>query len=171
MNVFPLQQTRIPGGRQGAAVIPGGCPRQGELLPDVGWPRATLTELPVPREDDDALTPLLATLAQLGGEGRWICLVAPPCMPDSAALHAAGIDPSHILLVHPKARQDGLGVVEESLRCGNCSAVLAWPLLEDEVVLRRLQRAAKAGDTRGVLFRPRGCGQGEKNAWQASPRH
>ena len=168
MNMPPLQLVQVSGGRQGAAAISSGFPGQGELLPGADWPRATITDLPVPHYD---MTPLLATLAQLGERGRWICLVAPPHIPDSATLRAAGIDPSRILLVHPSARQDGLRVVEESLRCGNCSAVLAWPMLEDEVMLRRLQRAAKVGDTRGFLFRSRGCAQDETHVWQAWPKH
>ena len=146
MNMPPLQLVQVS----------GGFPGQAELLPGADWPRASITGLPAPRQD---LTSLLATLIQLGEAGRWICLVAPPRMPDSATLHAAGIDPSRILLVHPKAHQDDLRVVEESLRCGNCSAVLAWTGQEDEVTVRRLQRAAKAGDTRGFLL------------WQAWPKH
>jgi hypothetical protein len=87
-------------------------------------------------------------------EGRWICWVAPPWIPDVAALSGAGIDLSRVLLVHPGAQQDGLWVVEESLRSGSCSAVLAWPVIDDSTVSRRLRLAAEAGDTLGFLFHP-----------------
>ena len=75
--------------------------------------------------------------------------------PSCCALVNAGIDLSRILLVHPRAQQDGLWAVEQSLRSGNCAAVLSWPTLDDKVILRRLQLAAEAGDALGVLFRPR----------------
>jgi len=81
--------------------------------------------------------------------------VAPPHIPYAPALVNAGIDLSRILLVHPRAQQDGLWAVEQSLRSGNCAAVLSWPTLDDKVILRRLQLAAEAGDALGVLFRPR----------------
>lgn len=120
-----------------------------------GWPQGALTELIMSRQGIGALRLLMPALARLSRDDRWICWVAPPHIPYAPALVSAGIDLSRVLLVHPKARQDGLWALEQSLRSGNCGAVLAWPTLEDNVILRRLQLAAEAGDALGFLFRSR----------------
>lgn len=103
----------------------------------------------------DALHVLMPTLSQLSqDEDRWICWVAPPCIPYAPDLLGSGIDLSRVLLVHPKMTQDGLWAIEQSLCSGTCSAVLAWATIDDSAVLRRLKLAAEAGNTLGFLFRP-----------------
>jgi hypothetical protein len=124
-----------------------------ELLPGGGWPQGALTEILMPRQGIGALRLLMPALAQLSHGERWVCWVAPPHVPYAPALVAAGVDLSRVLLVHPRARQDGLWAVEQSLRSGRCGAVLAWPTLDDSRVMRRLQLAAEAGDALGFLFR------------------
>ena len=76
---------------------------------------------------------------------------------------AAGIDLSRVLLVHPRATADRLWAVEQALRSGTCGAVLAWVAGGESKPLRRLQLAAEAGNSWGILFRP------EHVAQQASP--
>ena len=121
-----------------------------------GWPRGALTEVLMPQHGIGALRLLMPALARLSQEeDRWICWVAPPYIPYAPALVGGGVDLSRVLLVHPDAHQDGLWAVEQSLRSGTCSAVLAWPTLDDSTALRRLQLAAEAGDALGFLFRPR----------------
>lgn len=151
-----LQRTDIwRGNRSTAAVraVPSGYSELDELLPGGGWPRGMLTEILMPRQGIGALRLLMPALAQLSHDDRWLCWVAPPHIPYAPALVAAGVDLSRVLLVHPRARQDGLWAVEQSLRSGNCGAVLAWPALGDMRVMRRLQLAAEAGDALGFLFR------------------
>ena len=142
------------GGQVSAAVktVSSGFDELDALLAG-GWPQGALTELIMPRQGIGALRLLMPALAQLSRDDRWICWVAPPHIPYAPALVSAGIDLSRVLLVHPRARQDGLWALEQSLRSGNCGAVLAWPTLEDSVILRRLQLAAEAGNTLGFLFR------------------
>ncbi len=124
------------------------------LLPAGGWPRAALAEILLAPQCLGSLRLLLPALARLSREeDRWLCWVAPPNLPYAPTLAAAGVDLSRILLVHPRARRDGLRVVEQCLRSGRCSAVLAWPAVGEAPVLRRLQQAAAASDTRGFLFR------------------
>ncbi len=145
------------GGQVSSAVkaVPSGFAELDAQLAGGGWPQGALTELIMPRQGIGALRLLMPALAQLSQDDRWICWVAPPHIPYAPALANAGIDLSRVLLVHPRARQDGLWALEQSLRSGNCSAVLAWPTLEDNVILRRLQLAAEAGDALGFLFRSR----------------
>jgi len=125
-----------------------------EQLPGGGWPRGALTEILLTRVGVGALRLLMPALAALSRQERWLNWVAPPYLPYAPALAAAGVQLSRILLVHPDARQDGLWAVEQSLRSGTCSAVLAWPVIDDTGTLRRLQLAAEAGDSAGFLFRP-----------------
>jgi hypothetical protein len=151
-----LQRTDIwRGGQLSAAVsaVPSGYTELDELLPGGGWPLGALTDILMARQGIGALRLLMPALSQLSHDDRWICWVAPPHVPYAPALMAAGIDLSRVLLVHPKAQQDGMWAVEQSLRSGNCGAVLAWPMLGDTSVLRRLQLAAEAGDALGFLFR------------------
>lgn len=133
--------------------VPSGYHELDEVLPGGGWPQGALTEILMARQGVGALRLLMPALARLSREARWICWVAPPHIPYAPALVAAGVDLSRVLLVHPKAHQDGLWAVEQSLRSGTCSAVLAWPRIDDSSVLRRLQLAAEAGDALGFLFR------------------
>lgn len=136
-----------------ASAVPSGYAELDEVLPGGGWPRGALTEILMARQGIGALRLLMPALSQLSHDDRWLCWVAPPHIPYAPALVAAGVDLSRVLLVHPKARQDGLWAVEQSLRSGHCGAVLAWPTLDDGRVLRRLQLAAEAGDALGFLFR------------------
>ncbi len=64
---------------------------------------------------------------------------------------------------HPQRGTDGLWAVEQTLRAGTCGAVLAWLTDADSTVMRRLQLAAEAGNSWGILFRP------QRMAGQASP--
>jgi hypothetical protein len=139
----------------GIKSVPSGFAELDALLPGGGWPQGALTEIMMTRQGIGALRLLMPALARLSQGDRWICWVAPPHIPYAPALVNAGVDLSRILLVHPRAQQDGLWAVEQSLRSGNCAAVLAWPTLDDKAILRRLQLAAEAGDTLGILFRPR----------------
>lgn len=140
-----------------------GFPELDAMLPDGGWPQGALTELLVPREGVGALQLLLPALARLSQQKRWIAWVAPPYVPYAPALAAAGVDPSRLLLIHPRLGGDGLSAVEQSLRSGTCGAVLAWPMAGDAPLLRRLQMAAAEGKSWGILFRP------EQLADQPSP--
>ena len=146
-----------PDAAAGISAVSSGFDELDALLPGGGWPRGALSEILMPRQGIGALRLLMPALARLSHDDRWICWVAPPHIPYAPALVSAGIDLSRVLLVHPRAQQDGLWAVEQSLRSGNCGAVLAWPTLNDVTVLRRLQLAAEAGDALGFLFRPQRC--------------
>ena len=154
-----LQRADIWRGKRFAShigAVSSGFAALDEHLPGGGWPRGALTEILMPEHGVGALRLLVPALSRLSQDDkRWICWVAPPYIPYAPALVGAGIDLSRVLLVHPKAQQDGMWAVEQSLRSGTCSAVLAWPTLDDSTAMRRLQLAAEAGDALGFLFRPR----------------
>ncbi|ABI56447.1 conserved hypothetical protein [Alkalilimnicola ehrlichii MLHE-1] len=130
-----------------------GFPALEAVLPGGGWPAGALTEILHDRTGVGELRLVLPALARLSRAGRWVVLIAPPNLPYAPALAAAGVDLRHLLLVHPRTDQEGLWAVEQALRSGTCSAVLAWPGPLDTAALRRLQLAAESGDAWGVLFR------------------
>lgn len=149
-DIWRGSQQRVP-----MNVVPTGFGALDAHLSGGGWPRGMLTEVLMPQHGIGALRLLMPALARLSQEeDRWICWVAPPYVPYAPALVGGGVDLSRVLLVHPDAHQDGLWAVEQSLRSGTCSAVLAWPTLDDSTALRRLQLAAEVGNSLGFLFRP-----------------
>jgi protein ImuA len=137
------------------AAVATGFSELDSQLPGGGWPRGALTEINFEREGMGEFRLLLPALARLSRGDRWIALIAPPHIPYAPALAAAGVNLSRLLLVHPRNAQDHLWAVEASLRSGACSAVFAWLGKADAAHLRRLQLAAEAGDTWGVMFRQR----------------
>ena len=132
-------------------------------LPGGGWPQGAITEILCSQEGIGELRLVMAALAQLSHEGRWLTWVAPPYVPYAPALAAHGVDVSKILVVHAKAHDDMLWAAEQALRSGTCGAVLMWVQNIKDRQLHRLQLAAKEGGSLGLLFRP------SWSAEQASP--
>jgi len=133
--------------------IPTGFDALDAHLSGSGWPMGALTEILCDRQGVGELSLVLPALARLSHEGRWLAWIAPPHIPYAPALAAHGVDVSKVLVVHPRAEADMLWTVEQALRAGTCGAVLVWPRLISEHNLRRLQLAAEAGQSWGILFR------------------
>lgn len=137
-----------------------------ELLPNGGWPRDGVTELITDSQGIGELRLLMPALASLSqAENRWIAWIRFPHIPYAPALEACGIDTSKVLLIHPRGHKDTLWAIEQALKTGTCAAVLAWPdpnQLKSRDI-RRLQLAAKQGQTWGLMFRP------EQSMHDASP--
>ena len=132
--------------------VPTGVPALERILPG-GWPRGALSEILSEQQGGGELSLLMPALAQLSRADRWIALIAPPFVPYAPAWQAFGIDLSRVLVIRPQAHSDALWALEQALRSGSCGAVLAWPRIADERSLRRLQLAAEAGQSLGLLFR------------------
>lgn len=128
-----------------------------------GWPLGALTEILLPHTGIGELRLLTPALARLSREPRWLAWVAPPFIPYAPALAAHGIDLARVLVVHPQSEDDALWAVEQALRAGTCGAVLAWVKRSDTASMRRLQLAAEAGRSWGIVFR------GHYSAVQTSP--
>jgi hypothetical protein len=136
--------------------IATGYPQLDAQLADRGWPRAGLIELLNTQTGIGELRLLGPALALLSQELRWLVWVNPPHIPYAPGLAALGIDIAKVLLVHPKTHAEMLWSVEQALKSGTSSAVLAW-LDETKLVardIRRFKLAAKRGTTLAVLFRP-----------------
>lgn len=119
-----------------------------------GWPQGALTEILYDQAGIGEMRMLVPSLAELSRQERWIMMIAPPFLPNADALSAAGVDTGKLLVVRPESVNDLLWTLEESLRSGTCSAVLAWPGTLNAKATRRLQLAAEAGKALGLLFRP-----------------
>jgi cell division inhibitor SulA len=130
--------------------IPSGFAALDEKLG--GWPQAALVELIPQREGVGELSILLPTLARLSADERWVAFVNPPYIPYAPALAAAGMDLAKAVVVRAQGSADALWSMEQSLRSGACSAVLAWTGFVTEQAIRRLQLAAETGRTLGICF-------------------
>jgi hypothetical protein len=165
---------RRTGGPKGIA---SGYPQFDRHLATEGWPAAALTEILVERPGVGELKLLMPALSALSqprndGEHRWLMWIAPPHIPYAPALSEAGVDLNRVMIVHANDRMDVLWAAEQSLRSGNCAAVLAWVPRAQDKALRRLQLAAAQGDSFGVVFRPvRGAAQSSPAALRLMLTH
>jgi cell division inhibitor SulA/protein ImuA len=133
-------------------------------LPGGGWPLGALIEVFVERYGVGELTLLIPALVALtGGQPtaetraarKWIVWISPPFVPYAPALQQKGVGIDSLLIVQPNARtKDSLWTVEQVIRSGSSSGVLAWLAAADDVALRRLQLAAEEHNCWTVLFRP-----------------
>ena len=72
--------------------------------------------------------------------------------PPAAA--AWGLDLAGVIVVHPASAADERWALDQALRCEHAAAVLAWPGRLDGRTFRRLQLAAEASGSVGMLVRP-----------------
>jgi hypothetical protein len=131
-----------------------GFARLDAVLPGGGWPVGAITELMPEAQGIGELSLLLPLLAQLGRAGRYSVWIAPPCLPNPLALERHGLALAQLLLVHAPDARTVLWAAEQALRCPAIGAVLAWPAALDDRRVRRLQLAAEAGGSCGLLYRP-----------------
>jgi protein ImuA len=96
----------------------------------------------------------MPALARLTRTGQTVALLAPPHLPYAPAFAQHGVALERLLLVHAPDAATTLWAGEQLLRCAGIGAVLAWPALLDDRHVRRLQLAAEAGSSCGLLYRP-----------------
>lgn len=140
------------------AVISTGFGELDRFLPGGGWPIGALTEVFLARYGIGELSLLMPAMAALTSPERarkWVAWVAPPFVPYAPALQQHGVDIDRLLMVRPApGRQDRCWAVEQVVRSGASSGVLAWLAAVESVALRRLQLAAELAECWLVLFRP-----------------
>lgn len=157
-------------GRAGCAahaVRPTGLDALDEALGG-GWPWGAIVEIFVERYGSgelDVLCPALAS-TRSSDEAGLLVFVSPPFVPYPPALAQRGIDVGRALVVQAgkraerehagcaaEAEEQALWAVEQGIRSGACTAVLAWLSSTDGIVLRRLQLAAEERRCGLVVFR------------------
>lgn len=157
------QGERTQGQRtQGPATLSTGFAALDACLPGGGWPLGAISEILHQADGIGELSLLLPALAALSRDGRWLAWITPPWRIAAPALEARGIDPAHLLVVRDCGVDEALWAGEQALRSGACGAVLIWPQAmrgtqaarrgDGFRQVRRLQLAAEAGHSLGVLF-------------------
>ena len=136
--------------------LPTGHAQLDAVLPGGGWPVGALTELVVSHWGIGELRLLLPALSALSQAQRWLVWIAPPYAPYAPALLQAGVDLRYALLIEVRhSSQDLFWSMEKLLRNPATGIVMAWPRTVLAGDLRRLQLAAEAGQTLGILFHQR----------------
>ncbi len=145
---------------QGRSVaLPTGFAQLDAVLPGGGWPVGAITELMPETQGIGELSLLMPALAQLSRAGRYLAWIAPPCLPYPPALARHGLALDRLLLVQAHDTRTVLWAAEQVLRCPAIGAVLAWPTALDDRRVRRLQLAAEAGGSCGLIYRPPAAAQ------------
>ncbi len=122
------------------------------LLPEQGWPRDTLVEMVVSAWGIGELQLLMPAMVKAMDNSAWLAWIAPPYIPYAPALAGSGLRLDRLVLVQPSRSEDIPWAMEKLLRQRRCAMVLAWPGKLKPVMVRRLQLAAEAGQTLGVLL-------------------
>ncbi len=127
--MFAPAVTRLPTGFAALDHLLGG-----------GWPRGLLTELLVSGHGSSEfglLSPALARLTTLSqppsqaqsthlAAGGWVLLIAPPWIPYGPGLCWQGFALNRVLMVSVGQPLEALWAMEEALRSGSCTSVIAW---------------------------------------------
>lgn len=122
-----------------------------EVLPTRGWPNDALIEMILPYWGMGELRLLLPAMRRLNQQNRQIVWVAPPYLPYAPALVNAGLDLQYVLVVDAQSGNISWAM-ERLLYAESCGMVLAWPVSLSALEARRLQLAAEAGRSMGVVL-------------------
>ncbi|HEX4023635.1 MAG TPA: translesion DNA synthesis-associated protein ImuA [Steroidobacteraceae bacterium] len=146
-----------------ARAVGSGYAALDQCLPGGGWPLGAVTELLSDTAGAGELGLLLPALSRLARGGRYIAWVAPPYLPYAPALAQRQLPLERVLVIQAGRTQDAQWAAEQALRCPAIGAVLGWCAHIVDRNVRRLQLAAEAGGSLGILYRP------ARAALQSSP--
>lgn len=132
---------------------PSGFAELDASLPGGGWPMGAVCELMPVAPGIGEVGLLIPALSRLARTGRYLAWIAPPYLPCAPALAQRQIPLHRILIVETHGVQESLWAAEQALRCPAVGAVLCWPADITDRNVRRLQLAAEAGASLGVLYR------------------
>jgi protein ImuA len=145
--------------RRESAIFSTGCCGIDLALPEGGLARGTVIEWLA--DGPGAGAGLLALAAAREAQQSWaergggaVAIIDRQrgFYPPAAA--AWGLDLTNTLVVHPASEADERWALDQALRCEHLAAVVAWPRRLDGRTFRRLQLAAEANRTVGLLVRP-----------------
>jgi cell division inhibitor SulA/protein ImuA len=140
--------------RSRGAIVSTGYAALDASLPERGVHRGTLAEWLAGEAGSGATTLALAAAREACGEMGTLVVVDRRRMFYPLAAAGCGIDLSRMLVVRPQNDRDETWAIDQALRSGGASAVLAWPEKLDDHLFRRLQLAAEAGDALALFVRP-----------------
>lgn len=131
-----------------------------QLLPWQGWPTNGLVDIVSADPGIGELQLLMPLLRKLSQQQKPMLWITPPYQLYAPALAQAGVDTRHIVLIQPQdSCQHALWSAEKALQSAECALVLLWQNWLSARVMRRLQLAARSGNTLGVLFHQRPLAQ------------
>lgn len=126
------------------------------LLPGGGWPKAGLVEVTSPHKDIGELQLLMPLLRQRSQQPQSVLWIAPPYALHGQALAEAGVNIRNSFVIPSQTScNKALWSIEKALQSSECGLVLAWQNWLSPRVVRRLQLAARQGQTLGMLFHQR----------------
>lgn len=136
-------------------VIDNGLGSINAAFPNGIFPRAAVHEFLCNDKEDMAATSgfmsgLIGSIMKNGGAAAWISssrILFPP------ALKHFGIDPDRIIFIDLKKEKDILWTMEEALKCGALSAVIAEIQEISFTASRRLQLAVEQSQVTGFILR------------------
>lgn len=151
-HVWRAQSLRVAPG----SVVPSGFETLDAALGG-GWPAPALIEILTDLNGIGELQfvlPLLTALSHRPPQPALIQWLNPPYAPNAVALAQHGL--AHCLhwVQRELSARDTLWAMEQALRSGACSAVLAWTPSVKSPSLRRLKLAVAAAHCVGILYRP-----------------
>jgi hypothetical protein len=141
------------------AAVPSGFAQLDANLPGGGWPMGAIAELMPAAMGIGELSVLLPALARLARAGRYIAWIAPPYLLHAPALVQRGLPLERIWIIQTRDGQESLWAAQQALLCPAIGAVLSWPSQISSKNVRRLQLAAEAGGSLGILYRPAAAAQ------------
>ncbi len=155
---------RVPDLAVEACALPTGHAALDAQLPGGGWPVGSLVELLQERPEAHAWQLLLPALAQTVSQREGpVVVVGAPLEPFGPALSAQGLPAERLLWIRAEPPPARLWSAEQSLRCHDVRAVLAWLPQVRTAELRRLHLAARQHGKLLFVLRP------QQAALQASP--
>lgn len=122
-----------------------------------GWPQPALIEILTDVYGIGELQlvlPLLITLAKRPPQPPLIFWINPPHTPNAVALAQHRLT-AHQWLLADTSERNALWATERAVRCGACSAVLAWLPAVKSAELRRLKLATTTSSCTLILYRRR----------------
>jgi protein ImuA len=140
------------------SAVSSGTAALDHVLPERGFRRGTVVEWLAAEEPLGSTTLAMRAARQACQDGGTLVVIdrRGDFYPPAAA--RLGIDLARMILLRPGTRSDHDWAMDQALRCGAVSAVVAWPDTQfgtlDGRTFRRWQLAAEAGGTLGLLLRP-----------------
>lgn len=120
------------------------------VLPTQGWPQAELSEV-CSADSENVLQLLLPTLTKLNAQNRWITLISPPADINQKLFAYYGIDPSRVLLIHPKNDVDDKVTMNKALKNGTSGIVILWASQLNKRYLAQWRKSVKQGNSTGII--------------------
>lgn len=126
------------------------------LLPWGAWPQSGLIEVVNKQAGIGELQLLASLLRERSQQQSSVLWIAPPYPLHGPALAQMGVNTRNSFVVPAQTScNQALWSIEKALQSEECGLVLAWQNWLSARVIRRLQLAAREGNTLGVLFHQR----------------